>query len=81
MIVALAVLLFLSPQSAVAVNGFDQAEVASMATAISFWGRPYPYGYAGWGPCVRYERIETERGIMSRRVWICSRSGAYRRPI
>jgi hypothetical protein len=83
MIVALAVVLelFLSPQSAVARNGLDQAEVASMATTVSFWGRPYPCGYTGWGPCVRYERLETARGITFRRVWICSRSGVYRRPI
>ncbi|SHJ85341.1 hypothetical protein SAMN05444159_1690 [Bradyrhizobium lablabi] len=86
MIVVLAVLveLFLVPQLAVAApvawNGFEQAKAAT-ASPVSFWGRPFPYGYTGWGPCVRYERLETERGIIFRRVWICSPSEARRRSI
>jgi len=84
MIVALAVVLelLLSPQLAFAGpgtgSGFEPAEAASTASPVSFWGRPYPYGYTGWGPCVRYERLETEQGIIFRRVWICSRSEARR---
>ena len=87
MIVALAVLveLFLLPQSAVAGpaawNGLDQAKAASADSPVSFWGRPFPYGYTGWGPCVRYERLDTEQGIIFRRRWICSPSEARRRSI
>jgi hypothetical protein len=39
--------------------------------AASFWGRPYPYGYTGWGPCIRYVEVQTPRGVFLRRVWIC----------
>jgi hypothetical protein len=38
---------------------------------VSFFGRPYPYGYTGWGPCTRYVEFETRRGPRLRRVWIC----------
>lgn len=38
---------------------------------VSFFGRPYPYGYTGWGPCTRYVEVETRRGPRLRRVWIC----------
>jgi hypothetical protein len=37
----------------------------------SFFGRPYPYGYTGWGPCVRYVEVETRWGLRLRRVWAC----------
>ena len=37
----------------------------------SFFGRPYPYGYTGWGPCIRYVEVENRRGPRLRRVWIC----------
>jgi hypothetical protein len=38
---------------------------------VSFLGRPYPFGYAGWGRCVRYVPVETSRGPRLRRVWVC----------
>jgi hypothetical protein len=38
---------------------------------VSFFGRPYPYGYTGWSPCTRYVEVETRRGPRLRRVWIC----------
>jgi len=37
----------------------------------SFFGRPYPYGFTGWGPCVRYVEVETRWGPRLRRVWVC----------
>ena len=37
----------------------------------SFFGRPYPHGYTGWGPCVRYVEVETRWGLRLRRVNIC----------
>jgi hypothetical protein len=38
---------------------------------VSFFGRPYPYGYTGWGPCVRYVEVQTRHGVRLRRVRIC----------
>jgi hypothetical protein len=38
---------------------------------VSFFGRPYPYGFTGWGPCVRYVEVETRWGPRLRRVWVC----------
>jgi hypothetical protein len=38
---------------------------------VSFWGRPYPYGYTGWGPCMRYVEVQTRWGVRLRRVWVC----------
>jgi hypothetical protein len=38
---------------------------------VSFWGRPYPYGYTGWGPCIRYVPIDTPWGLRLRRVRVC----------
>jgi hypothetical protein len=37
----------------------------------SFWARPYPYGYTGWGPCVRWVEVQTPRGLAYRRINIC----------
>ena len=37
----------------------------------SFFGRPYPYGYTGWGPCVRYVEVQTRSGLRLRRVRVC----------
>lgn len=43
----------------------------SEAQPVSFFGRPYPFGYTGWGRCVRYEHVETSLGPRLRRVWVC----------
>jgi hypothetical protein len=37
----------------------------------SFFGRPYPYGYTGWGPCIRYVEVQTRWGVRVRRVKVC----------
>lgn len=37
----------------------------------SFFGRPYPYGYTGWGPCIRYVEVQTRWGLRLRRVRVC----------
>jgi hypothetical protein len=37
----------------------------------SFFGRPFPYGYTGWGPCMRYVEVQTRWGLRLRRVWVC----------
>lgn len=38
---------------------------------VSFFGRPYPYGYSGWGPCIRYVEVQTRHGVRVRRVRVC----------
>ena len=43
----------------------------SELSEASFWARPYPYGYSGWGPCIRYVQVETPRGLRLRRVRVC----------
>ncbi len=49
--------------------------LACMTTAASasFWGRPYPYGYTGWGPCIRWVPVQTNwgSGLAYKRVYIC----------
>jgi hypothetical protein len=47
------------------------APAGSMVIDTSFFGRPYPYGYTGWGPCIRYIEVETPLGPRLRRVWVC----------
>lgn len=38
---------------------------------VSFFARPYPFGFTGWGHCVRYVAVETRWGPRLRRVWVC----------
>src|ERR1700682_3019959 len=38
---------------------------------VSFWAKPFPFGYTGWGHCIRYERIDTEWGPRFRRISLC----------
>jgi hypothetical protein len=52
------------------VNPSILGEQASLID-VSFFGRPYPYGFTGWGPCIRYVEVETRWGPRLRRVWIC----------
>ncbi len=44
-------------------------------TKVTFWGQAFPYGYR-WSAaraCMRYETIETSRGRVTQRVWVCGR--------
>ena len=47
------------------------ASAGNILQDVSFFGRPYPYGYTGWGPCVRYVEVETRWGPGLRRVHVC----------
>jgi hypothetical protein len=47
------------------------ADAAGNVVNASFYGRPYPYGYSGWGPCVKYVQVQTRKGTKLRRVWSC----------
>jgi hypothetical protein len=46
-------------------------QLSSEIQPVSFFGRPYPFGYTGWGHCVRYVQVETRWGPRLRRVWVC----------
>ena len=39
---------------------------------VTFWAQPFPYGYRySRAACYRYVRVETSRGMRTRRVWVC----------
>ena len=63
-----------SPAVAAPVQPIDIAKgVAPEIDQVSFWGLPYPYGYA-WrsNPCVRHVRVHSRGGYVRwRRVWVC----------
>ncbi len=43
---------------------------------VSFWGKPFPFGYAYFpGQCYLHVRVETRKGWVWRRVWICTELG------
>ncbi len=46
-------------------------QISDEVQPVSFFGRPYPFGYTGWGHCVRYVEVETRRGPRLRRIWVC----------
>jgi len=54
----------------VSLVGRTEAGQANLLHA-SFFGRPYPYGYTAWGPCIRYVEVETRWGLRLRRVRVC----------
>lgn len=45
--------------------------LSSDVVRTSFWARPYPYGYTGWGPCIRWVEVHTPRGLAYRRIRSC----------
>jgi hypothetical protein len=65
----------LAPAATAAGPGNGLAALASPGSGIervSFWGRPYPYGYR-YRPsgCVRHVRVDTAWGPRWERVWVC----------
>lgn len=41
---------------------------------VTFWAEAFPYGYR-WSlaqACTAYETVETPKGPVTRRVWVCS---------
>ena len=43
---------------------------------VSYWGRPYPYGYIEYrGQCYTYVKVDTPTGPAWQRVWICTETG------
>jgi len=60
-----------------AASAFSPAQLPSVSSAadeavrVSFFGRPYPYGYTGWSRCTRWVEVETRSGVHLRRVRVC----------
>jgi hypothetical protein len=52
------------------------AAIGSPADFVSFWALPFPFGYAYRpGQCSMYVQEESPRGLVWRRVWICTEPG------
>jgi hypothetical protein len=50
-----------------------QAAPTTAVTKVTFWGKSFPYGYR-WSlarACTRHEPVETSRGPVMQRVWVC----------
>jgi hypothetical protein len=40
---------------------------------VSFWGLPFPFGFTYQpGQCYIWQTVETPRGPVVRRVWVCT---------
>lgn len=59
-------------------SAFPAAPLQSLAQPrvekVTFWGRAFPYRY-NWSlvrACTRYETVETSRGPVMKRVWVCT---------
>ena len=72
----------------VALGGLGSASAAPMAPAaitafagspveqVSFWARPFPFGYSYMpGQCYKYVPEDTPKGTIWKRVWICTEPG------
>ena len=49
----------------------------SSVQRVTFWGQAFPYGY-NWSlvrACTRYVPVETSRGPVMRRAWVCGERG------
>jgi hypothetical protein len=67
----LALLMSVGSAHAFGLVGSPAAAAEADVHDVSFFGRPYPYGYTGWGPCIRYVEVPTRHGVRVRRVWAC----------
>jgi hypothetical protein len=50
-----------------------QAAPTAAVTKVTFWGKSFPYRYR-WSlarACTRYETVETSKGPVMERVWVC----------
>jgi hypothetical protein len=53
------------------VNSGQLLNPSRAISSVSFFARPFPFGYTGWGPCVRYVEVQTRWGLRLRRVRVC----------
>jgi hypothetical protein len=68
---AFAVGLMGSAGSALAWGPVNAIRTTDDAQRVSFFARPYPFAYTGWGRCIRYVEVETRWGPRLRRVRVC----------
>lgn len=65
-----------SASAAPVVPGAMAAQISPRAELVSFWARPFPFGYSYTpGQCYKYVPEDTPRGTIWRRVWICTEPG------
>jgi hypothetical protein len=66
--------------SALTVTPLQTIGTSAIVQKVTFWGRPFPYGY-NWSvikACTRYEPVETAHGTHMERVWVCRDRKYYR---
>jgi hypothetical protein len=52
------------------------ARVSAGINLVSFWGLPFPFGYAYRpGQCYKEMPVDTGKGVVWKRVWICTEPG------
>jgi len=52
------------------------ALIGSPAHFVSFWGKPFPFGYRYRpGQCYMHVQEESPQGPVWRRVWVCTEPG------
>jgi hypothetical protein len=67
----------MSASTTIAAPGYpiDHGRGARLSIELaSFWGLPFPFGYAYRPPnyrCMRHVRVHTRRGWRMKRVWVC----------
>jgi len=52
---------------------------SSNVQQVTFWAKPFPHRY-NWSlarACTRYEPVETARGTVMQRVWVCEDRRRY----
>jgi ABC-type glycerol-3-phosphate transport system substrate-binding protein len=78
-ITALTVAAAAGPSSAMPAASLQALRADSSVQQVTFWGRPFPYGYR-WSlvrACTRYETVETPRGPRLHRIWVCAGPKRY----
>jgi len=66
---------WVTPAGAAPILPVDVAKgIGLVGDQASFWGEPYPYGYAyrGGRRCLREVRVDTPSGWRYRRIWVCN---------
>jgi hypothetical protein len=56
--------------------GIMSGQIPPQIEQVSFWARPYPFGYVYTpGQCYIHVPEDTPKGTIWRRVWICTEPG------
>jgi hypothetical protein len=60
------------------VNSGLSSTSSSNFSNVSFFARPFPHGYTGWGRCIRYVEVQGRWGWRLRRIRVCRGAGQDR---